>query len=126
MSAKNHKGVGLDLIPYEILKFPAVINTLHHLFQMLFDYRMTPGDWCRSLIHPILKSNSSDPGVPMNYRGISLISCIAKLYSATLNRRMMVFSESNDLLPDEQCGFRAGRGCDDQLYVFHYLLQTVA
>ena len=124
IEAKNNKATGMDLIPYELLKFPAVISTLRELFQLLFDYHMTPSDWCGSLIHPLLKSRANDARIPMNYRGISLINTLAKLYSAALNRRVSVYLESNSLLPDEQCGFRPGRGCDDQLFVLNSVIQS--
>ena len=85
---------------------------------------MTPREWNGAIIQPLLKSRSSDPRIPLNYRGISLINRIAKLYCATLNRRLLLHLKSNELLPDEQCGFRPGRGCDDQLYVFYSAVQS--
>ncbi len=52
----------------------------------------------------------------MNYRGISLLSCISKLYSAFINRRLTKFLGDHDILADEQNGFRANRSCEDHVF----------
>jgi hypothetical protein len=121
--AKNGKATGQDQIPNEILKFPDVVKTLHSLLSLCFDYRMVPTDWGGAIIHPIHKNRSSDPTIPMNYRGISLSSVIAKLYSGILNQRLIKYLESNNILTDEQCGFRPGRGCDDRLFSLHAVIK---
>ena len=82
MKTKNGKSVGIDRIPYEVLKFSSVIQVLHSLFQFIFDTGITPSLWRKAIICPILKDPVSDRRVPMNYRVISLLSCISKLYSA--------------------------------------------
>jgi hypothetical protein len=119
--AKNGKATGPDQIPNEILKFPQIMETLHHLFGLCFDFHMTPSDWGASLIHPIYKNGDSRN--PMNYRGISLTSVLAKLYSAILNNRLVKFLESNDILTEEQCGFRQNRACEDHLFTLHALIK---
>ena len=47
-----------------------------------------------------------------NFRGISLISIVGKLFARVLNERVRVLTV--DKVKDEQGGFRAGRGCIDQ------------
>ncbi len=76
-------------------------------FQLCFDSGKIPTLWTQSVIIPIPKSRLSDPHVPLNYRGISLLSCVYKLYSAILNNRLAIFLGVNDILHDEQNGFRA-------------------
>ena len=49
-----------------------------------------------------------------NYRGISLLSVVGEIYSGILIGRAHRVSE--DLIDDEQGGFRAGRGCVDQIF----------
>ena len=63
--------------------------------------------FCRILINP-----ASDRKIPINYRDISLLSCISKLYSALLNDGTSKYLENNDLLSDEQNGFRANSSCE--------------
>ena len=126
MNAKNGKSVGIDNIPYEVLKFPSVIQVLHSLFQLIFDTGITPSLWRKAIICPILKDPASDRRVPMNYRGISLLSCISKLYSAFLNDRISNFLEQNDLLSDEQNGFRANRSCEDHVFTLNSIIRNNA
>ena len=76
MSAKNGKSAGIDNIPYEVLKFPSVIQVIQSLFQLLFDTGIIPL-WKKAIVCPILKDPASDCKIPMNYRGIGLLSCIS-------------------------------------------------
>ena len=59
------------------------------------------------MIKPLYKGKGS-PESPDNYRGITLLSCVGKLFTAVLNERVVTFIESNNLLGEEQAGFRAG------------------
>lgn len=43
-----------------------------------------PSAWNKSIIKPVPKTSKSDPRVPLNYRGISLLSTVYKLYSNIL------------------------------------------
>ena len=78
MNAKNGKSSGIDNIPYDVLKFPTVIPVLCLLFQLIFDTSIILSLWRKAIIYPILKDPSYDRHIPMNYRGISLLSCISK------------------------------------------------
>ena len=49
------------------------------------------------------KGERNDPG---NYRGITLLSCSAKFFTAVLNDRLRKFSDTFDLLAKNQAGFR--------------------
>ncbi len=49
---------------------------LKKLFQYYFDTGLLPSCWNKAIIKPIPKSCSKDPRVPLNYRGINLLSSI--------------------------------------------------
>ena len=49
-----------------------------------------------------------------NYRGISLVSVVGKVYGGILADR--VHKVTGDMFEDEQEGFRAWRGCVDQIF----------
>ena len=49
-----------------------------------------------------------------NYRGISLLSVVGKIYVGILVDRVHKMTEG--LIDDEQGVFRAGRGCLDQIF----------
>jgi hypothetical protein len=113
---KLKKACGIDAIPNEILKHKNIHPYLILFFQACLESGITPSVWKQALIKPIPKSSSKDPLVPLNYRGISLISCISKTYSSIINNRIMQFCDDHNLLVDEQNGFRKDRSCDDHIF----------
>ena len=57
-----------------------------------------------------------------NFRGISLLSHVGKVLANTITIRLMsAFCEANDILPEEQCGFRPGRSTVCMLFVVRRL-----
>ena len=48
---KNGKSSGFDKIPYEVLKFPIIIDVLHALFSLCFDTVILPSAW-KKLLFP--------------------------------------------------------------------------
>ncbi len=52
------------------------------------------------IIIPIPKTPKDDPKIPLNYRGISLLSTV--VYSSVLNNKLVDFLEKNSLLEEER------------------------
>ena len=74
----------------------------------------------RSIIIPIFKKgNPNDPG---NYRGISLVSHMGKLFTSLLNNRLTKWSENSSVLTEAQFGFRPGYGITDAIFSLHSLI----
>ncbi len=121
---KNRKAPGLDNIPNEVLKSAAIKNCLRKLFQYYFDTGMFPNCWNKAIIKPIPKSRSKDPRVPLNYRGINLLSSVYKGYGSIINKRLTSYLENNDLLEDVQNGFRHDRNCIDHIYVLYSIIKN--
>lgn len=69
-----------------------MLNILCCLFQNCFQHGITPSVWNKSIIKPMPKSAKADSKVPLNYRGIRLISAVYKLYSGVLNNSPPVMS----------------------------------
>ena len=113
---KCGKAVGLDIIPNEVIKRPILLNALHLFFNTCFDSGLSPSVWSKSIISPIPKSSMTDPYMPLQYRGISLLSCVYKLYAAILNDRLYSYLDVLDLTNDAQNGFRRGRSCEDHIH----------
>ena len=80
--------------------------------------------WQKSIIKPIPKGSGKDPYVPLNYRGISLISCVSKVYSSLLNKRIVNFCNIRGIFPDEQNGFRSGRSCEDHIFSLSSIIKN--
>ena len=50
--------------------------------------------------------------------------CVAKIYSSILTHRLQNFLEKNNILVDEQNGFRAARSCIDHIFVLTTVLRN--
>ncbi len=121
---KRNNGPRIDKIPNEVLKSHAVKSCLLKLYQYYFDTGIFPTCWNQAIIKPIPKSKSKDPRIPLNYRGINLLSNIYKAYSSIINKRLATYLESNDLLDDVQNGFRKDRNCLDHIYVLYSIIKN--
>ena len=77
---------------------------------------MVPTDWTKAVISPVLKPGK-DPHEPLNYRGISSLSCMGKVYSALINFRIVKYCDMLSLICEEQNGFSRGRSCTDHIFV---------
>ena len=73
------------------------------------------------MIQPIYK-NKGPRNDPDNYRGISLLSCVAKLFTACVNSRLSLFLEENDLIKENQAGFRNGYSTTDHIFSLHSII----
>ena len=85
---------------------------------------MVPSTWVKGIICPILKSASSDPRVPLNYRGISLLPVVSKLYTGLISSRFSEHLEKNGLIANEQNGFRPDRSCLDHIFTLQEILRV--
>ena len=122
--AKNKKAAGLDKIPNEVIKNEKLIRVLHKLFNCCFSNNAVPNLWQKAIINPIPKGSDKDPYVPLNYRGISLLSCIGKIYTSILNHRLNDYLENNKLIVEEQNGFRKHRSCDDHIFTLATIINN--
>ena len=122
--SKNKKAAGIDGIPYEVYKNNVMKNILQKLFQLCFDTAKVPTLWRKTIICPIPKDKKNDPRIPTSYRGISLISCVAKLYSSLLNKRITDYLENEEKLTDEQNRFRKERSCLDHVFTLDSIVRN--
>ena len=120
---KNGKASGLDSIINEFIKHSpsCMITLLTKYFNLILDSGIIPTDWGLGIIIPIYK-NKGNTNDPDNYRGITLLSCIGKFFTMVVNTRLTDFLESNDLLGEEQAGFRAGYSTLDHIFSLHCLI----
>ena len=57
-----------------------------------------------------------------NYKGITILSCFGKLFTAVLNNRFNVYLENMDVLCEEQAGFRKGYSTTDHIFILKCLV----
>ena len=118
---KSNKAAGPDLIPIETIKAGGepLKRLILELLNLAWNTGTVPEEWNQSIICPIFK-NKGDPQECANFRGISLMSHVGKLYERILEMRLR--AQVEDLLSESQCGFRPGRGTIDQIAALRLFL----
>ena len=92
------------------------------LCNMAFESGVMPEDW-RSDVTVRLYKGKGERTVCKNYSGISLLSVVGKMYAEILvDRVRRVFG---GLIDDEEVGFRAKRGCVDQIFALKQIGEKV-
>ena len=90
-------------------------------FNILFVSAKFPLEWSKAIIIPLHKKGDvNDPG---NYRGISLLSILSKVYTHIINSRLPLWVESNFVLTDAQAGFRKGRSTVDHIFTLYAAIE---
>ena len=74
--SKSRKAVGIDNLPNEIFKNLNSVNILVALFNAIFESNTVPSKWRKALLKPIPKASTIDPRLPLEYRGISILSTV--------------------------------------------------
>ena len=62
---------------------------------------------------------------PSNYRGITLISCLGKLFLSVLNTRFLLYDFNLNLLADNQLCFVPGNRTSDAHIIIHNLVKKI-
>ena len=75
-----------------------------------------PLEWALARMFMIFKKGERLS--PSNYRGISIINSIAKLYDMVLNNRFIQWYKPRP----EQAGAQKGRGCEEQILTLRLLI----
>ena len=121
---KLGKAAGVDSLMYEIFKFggEGIHQATARLCNEIFELERIPKDWARGLIFPLFKDG--DNRIPDNYRGITLLSVVGKIYSSVLNNRVTSWCEKNGVLSEEQAAFRAGRSTVDHILTVSELVRS--
>ncbi|GFX52988.1 probable RNA-directed DNA polymerase from transposon X-element [Trichonephila clavipes] len=104
---KPRKSPGLDQISIRMiknlpLKFLLFITLL---INQLFKNNYFPNAWKTAVVIPILKPDK-DSALPSNYRPISLLSCLSKVYEFVLLQRLNQHCAAFNFIIPQQCGFR--------------------
>ena len=122
---KNNKAAGYDEIVNEFITNGGspLKYTLIKLFNNVFNSGYFPQAWAVGEIVPIFKKGEKDK--PENYRGITLLSCMGKLFTSILNNRINVWAERNNYFCENQFGFRQQRATTDCLFILHSVIELL-
>jgi hypothetical protein len=99
-----------------------IVPFLTKLFNKLYDSRQFPSAWCKSVIIPLFKKG--DENNPDNYRGISLLSIVSKVFTSILNTRLYKWAEKEEKISREQAGFRKKYSTTDHIFTLTSLVNS--
>ena len=125
-SLKNNKSSGIDLVMNEHIKstFHIMGPIYEKLFNIILDSGVLPEVWSVGLIKPIYKQKG-EKTKPENYRPITLVSCIGKLFTGILSNRLYTYAENNDIFSNTQVGFREGHSTTDNIFILYSLIEML-
>ena len=117
------KSAGPDQIVIEMFKCAVtdIMPFLLKCFNRLYDQGIFPNSWARSIIVPLYKKG--DRNNPDNYRGISLMSILGKVYTTILNKRLTKWADLHDKIPETQAGFRSKYSTVDHIFTLYAIIQ---
>ena len=101
------KATGLDNISANLIRECADIisDPLYDLFKKSLMSGIFPGDWKCARVTPLFKQGeSSDLN---NYRPISVISVVAKVFERIVYDQLYNFLNSEEIISKQQSGFRS-------------------
>ena len=116
-SMNSNKAAGVDGVAPGILKLltDEWIVIITFLFNLVFS-AIYPAQWTLTKVFNIFKKgNRFDPN---NYRGISILVALGKLYDLVLCKRFMLWYNPKY----EQAGAQKNRGCEEQILTLRLLI----
>ena len=99
----------------------ALLSKITKLFNLIFDSGYYPEKWNHGLIHSTHKNGSKMN--PSNYRGITLLSSLGKLFSSLTYNCIENEIESKDILSPSQAGFRKNYRTTDHVFTLFSLIR---
>ena len=122
-SLGNNKAAGLDNITNEMVKcsLPFMIKLLRNIFNACLCNQYYPKCWKTGIIVNLFKSgdvNNTD-----NYRGLTINSCLAKLFNTILNNRLLIYLEKNKVICDNQIGFMKKARTSDHIFIINTIFR---
>ena len=99
---------GPDCIPVMVLKNcePELSYILAELFNKCLKESCFPDCWKVSSVVPVFK-NVGERSTAKNYRPVSLLSVVSKVFEKLVNNRIVHYLEKCDLFSDFQYGFKS-------------------
>jgi exonuclease III len=119
---KSGKAPGIDGIGNEFYKYAAdeLIEPLTVLFNYVWEKRQYPDSWSEGIIQPLHKKGPTNQAD--NYRKITLMASMGKIFEAILNQRLAFHSEAYQLEDSCQFGFSKNSSTSDNLFIIDTLV----
>ena len=86
-----------------------------NIFNIIYNTGNFPQEWSQAMISTIHKKGNLKN--PDNYRGISLLCSLSKVFTKILNTRLSNWVDDNSLRYEEQAGYRKNYRTIDQIFI---------
>ena len=118
----KNKAPGEDGIPNEVWKAlgPTAKQVLLDIMNSCLNEKI-PETWATTVTVPIFKKGCKEN--PKNYRPISLLNTVTKLFTCLLANRIQQLTEEEGIIHDNQAAYRKGRGCEDHVFTLNAIIQ---
>ena len=106
----------------EMLKFGLniLVPAITKLFNLVLKSGNFPSAWNTNFQVPLFKK--CDPLSCDNYRGISITSCLGKVFTSLLAERVQNFLSTNNTLSIYQAAFHKKHGTNDHIFILKTLI----
>lgn len=123
-SLKNNAAPGPDNITSGILKISKayICGPLAHIINLSFEQGEFPIPLKKSIVEPIFKSG--DPLIMGNYRPITLVSNVAKIFEKCLKDRILSHLNRNNIISKNQYGFKQNVSTLDAIHTVTSTIHT--
>jgi hypothetical protein len=91
-----------------------LIHVITYIFNCCIELGIVPRDWKYGILTALFKKG--DPMDLNNYRGISVLPVLAKLFEKLLSNQITDYFIANNLFYTGQHGFRKGHSCETALH----------
>ncbi|CAH2101818.1 unnamed protein product [Euphydryas editha] len=113
LQLRDKCAVGWDGISSMVVKAAVhvLVPLLTHIFNLCLERGVFPLAFKKALVHPVFKNG--DRSNINNYRPISVLTTLSKVFEKILNKRLVNYLTVNNILSNSQFGFRAGKSTED-------------
>jgi len=117
------KAPGRDqIVNFWLKQLTATHKHIAALFNKLIEEDQIP-EWLTARVTFLIPKNKNTDN-PKNYRPVTCLPTIYKLFTSIISRRMQKYMEDENLMPKEQKGCcRGSQGCKDELLISKAILQ---
>lgn len=124
LKCKNGKAPGLDGINYDFLKnLPQNwVLFINNFFNKILTTERVPNEWGKLSTFMLFKKE--DSLIPDNYRPITLVNCIAKVFTQIICDRLSGWANKLNIIPESQAGIRRRRSCLDNVFCLSSVVQV--
>ena len=95
---------------------PKANSMLVSIFNKILEKGEYPSMWGEGVITSLFKSGDIDD--ENNYRGITITSCVSKLFNSILNERLVLFRKEKNVNAREQIAYEKKSSTVDHFFHF--------